>query len=450
MSEEQNTPEPQPGSRYYEMFVETLKQFKEANKYPCDKCAAIFTNTTLLKRHMNIYHKNSSSITQLFQYHCNSVKCVLCRKDICASSGINKIKKHLSETHKQTSITIKIKCSQCSSSFGNCVQASNHYKKYHGVIKNNPPARNPTAVGKKVQNTISNDSLAPPSNNQPADPTTSPIDPILEETRKELQLFSKPEPLANLPIDSPIPISPDTPTIPFMSPSDDVNIAVDNNSNKEPLQKEDDKELTETEEEEEEEEIIKSFRGLLKRAGMYCTICNKRTDSKTTNSLQRHMKRFHPNIINKEGSLDVHLSYPFKDKFNRPICKKDYQFHGFKRHSKTMHPNHIFNLIISCSVCQLEFSNPRVAINHFTTHKGSHKKKDDTGKAPNFKNLLNYSDANNEFNLENIEEGNEGVSNMSRLHPVADLNDPFSLSPITSSPPELSDPILPSLSQLNP
>ena len=162
------------------------------------------------------------------------------------------------------------------------------------------------------------------------------------------------------------------------------------------------------------------------------------------------MKRFHPNIINKEGSSDVHLSYPFKDKFNCPICKKDYQFHSFKRHSKTMHPNHIFNLIISCSVCQLEFSNPRVASNHFTTHKGSHKKKGDTAKAPNFKNLLNYSDVNNEFNPENVEEGIEGVSDMSRLHPVADLNDPLSLSPITSSPSKLSDSILPSPIQLNP
>ena len=360
-----------------------------------------------------------------------------------------RLKKHLSETHKQTNITIKIKCSQCSSSFGNCVQASNHYKKYHGAIKNNPPARNSMEIGKKVQNTISNDSLACPSNNQLADPTTS-TDPILEETRKELQLFSNPEPLANLPINSPIPISPDTPTIPFTSPSDGVNIAVDTNYNKESLQKEDDKELTESEEEEEKEDIIRRFRGLLKPAGMYCAICNKHTDAKTTNSLQRHMKRFCPNIINKAGSLDVYLSYPFKDKFNCPICKKDYQFHGFKCHSKTMHPTHIFNLSISCSVCQLEFSNPRVASNHFTTHKGSYKKKDDTAKAPNFKNLLNHSDVNNEFNSENIEEGNEGVSNMSRTHPVADFNDPLSLSPITSSLSKLSDPILPSPSQLNP
>ena len=224
---------------------------------------------------------------------------------------------------------------------------------------------------------------------------------FLKKTRKELQLLSNPEPLANLPINSPIPISPDTPTIPFTSPSDGVNIAVDTNCNKESLQKEDDKELTESEEEE-EEDIIRRFRGLLKPAGMYCAICNKRTDAETTNSLQRHMKRFHPNIINKEGSSDVHLSYPFKDKFNCPICKKDYQFHGFKRHCKTMHPNHIFDLIISCSVYQLEFSNPRVASNHFTTHKGSHKKKDDTAKAPNFKNLLNDSDVNNEFNYENV------------------------------------------------
>ena len=39
---------------------------------------------------------------------------------------------------------------------------------------------------------------------------------------------------------------------------------------------------------------------------------------------------------------------------------------------------------------------------------------------------------------------------MSRSHPVADLNDPLYLSPITSSPSKLSDPILPSPSQLNP
>ena len=93
-----------------------------------------------------------------------------------------------------------------------------------------------------------------------------------------------------------------------------------------------------------------------------------------------------------------------------------------------MHSNHTFNLIISSSVCQLEFSNPRVTSNDFTTHKGSHKKKDDTAKAANFKNLLNFPDNNNDSNSETIDEGNEGVSNMSRLHPVADLNDPLSLT----------------------
>ena len=91
-----------------------------------------------------------------------------------------------------------------------------------------------------------------------------------------------------------------------------------------------------------------------------------------------------------------------------------------------------------------------MASNHFSTHKGSHKKKDDTAKAPSFKNLLNYSDVNHDSNSENIEEGNEGVSNMSRLHPVADLNDPLSLSPITSSPTKLSNSILSSLRKLNP
>ena len=95
-----------------------------------------------------------------------------------------------------------------------------------------------------------------------------------------------------------------------------------------------------------------------------------------------------------------------------------------KRHSKRIHSNHTFNLIISSSVCQLEFSNPRVASNDFTTHKGSHKKKDDTAKATNFKNLLNFSDNNND--------SNEGVLNMSRLHPVADLNYPLYLSLIPS------------------
>ena len=176
------------------------------------------------------------------------------------------------------------------------MQDSNHYKKYHGAIKNNPPARNSIEIGKKVQNTISMDSLASPNNNQPADPTTSLTDPILEETRKELQLFSNPEPLANLPINSPIPISPDTPTIFFTSPSDGINIAVDTNFNKESLQKEDDKELTESEKEE-EEDIIRRFRGLLKPAGMYCTICNKCTDAKVTNSLIEEI----PPKYNKQG-----------------------------------------------------------------------------------------------------------------------------------------------------
>ena len=68
MNEEQNTPELQPGSKYYEMFVETPKQMGNMAKYPCSKCAAIFTSSPLLKRHINIYHKDSNSIIQLFNY----------------------------------------------------------------------------------------------------------------------------------------------------------------------------------------------------------------------------------------------------------------------------------------------------------------------------------------------------------------------------------------------
>ena len=109
------------------------------------------------------------------------------------------------------------------------------------------------------------------------------------------------------------------------------------------------------------------------------------------------MKRYHPNIINKEGTSDVHLSYPFEEKFRCPLCQK-HQFHGFKRHSRTMHPNHTFNLIISRSVCKLEFSNPRVASNHFTKHKGSHKRRD-APKANALKTLLNYEDNNEESNI---------------------------------------------------
>ena len=140
-------------------------------------------------------------------------------------------------------------------------------------------------------------------------------------------------------------------------------------------------------------------------------------------SLQSHMKRYHPNIINKEGILDVHLSYPFEEKFRCPLCQKDDQFHGFKRHSRTMHPNHTFNLIISCSVCKLEFSNPRVASNHFTTHKGSHKRRDALPKANAFKTLINYEDNNEESNIViNNSDDREGLSNLSREHPVADLH----------------------------
>ena len=125
-------------------------------------------------------------------------------------------------------------------------------------------------------------------------------------------------------------------------------------------------------------------------------------------------------------------------------------FYGFKRHSKTMHPNHTFNLIISCSICKLEFSNPRVASNHFTTHKGSHKKKDTTSKATKFKNLLSYSDNNEDLNSEiNLNEGNVGVSNLSRLQSVANFNNPLHMSPITSSPSKLSNSSLPSPDKLS-
>ena len=154
-----------------------------------------------------------------------------------------------------------------------------------------------------------------------------------------------------------------------------------------------------------------------------------------TNSLQRHMKRYHPNIINKEGTSDVHLSYPFEEKFRCPLCQKDYQFHAFKRHGRTMHPNHTFNLIISCSVCKLEFSNPRVASNHFTMHKGSHKRRDAVPKANAFKTLLNYEDNNEECNIViNNNDDGEGLSNLSCEHPLADLHSISIIDPKTSSP----------------
>ena len=199
-------------------------------KYSCSKCAAIFTSSPLLKRHINIYHKNSNSIIQLFNYPCSTVKCVLCSKEICAMSGTNKIKKHLLETHKQN-ITIKIKCNNCSSSFGNCVQASNHFKKYHGAIKNNLPARTTTNLGKKVNNIVPTidtpDTLATPNKGSSSIQHTAPVSTtdritLFEKTRKELQLFSNPASLTDFPVDSPIPLSPDTPTISHVSSPEKV------------------------------------------------------------------------------------------------------------------------------------------------------------------------------------------------------------------------------------
>ena len=89
-----------------------------------------------------------------------------------------------------------------------------------------------------------------------------------------------------------------------MSSTEGDNITSDNNSDNESPQKEDDKDLSETDEE--EEDIIKRFGGLLKPAGMFCPICNKCIDAKTSNSLQRHIKRYHPKVVNKEGSSDVY------------------------------------------------------------------------------------------------------------------------------------------------
>ena len=312
MSEEQNTPEPQPDSKYYETFIETPKQMRNMAKYPCSKCAAIFTSSPLLRRH--IYHKNSNAIIQLFNYPCSMVKCVLCSKEICATSSINKIKKHLSETHKQNNITIKIKCNNCSSSFGNCVQASNHFKKYHGAIKNNLPARTTTNLGKKVNNIVPTidtpETLVTPIKGSSSVEHTVPVSTtakitLLEETRKELQLFSNSASLTDFPVDSPIPLSPDTPTIyNVSSPEEDItNTANESLNNKVGtllfklsfavlVISQNSKEGGESpsESEEEEDAIINRFRGLLKPAGMFCTICNKRTDAKTANSLQRHIK----------------------------------------------------------------------------------------------------------------------------------------------------------------
>ena len=171
------------------------------------------------------------------------VKCVLCSKEICATSGINKIKKHLLETHKQSNITIKIKCNNCSSSFGNCVQASNHFKKYHGANKNNLPARTTTNIGKKVNNIVPTiDTLATPTKGSSSIQHAAPVSTndkltLLEETRKELQLFTNSAPLTNFPADSPIPLSPDTPTI-YHGSSPEKDITNTSNEiiiNKEPL-----------------------------------------------------------------------------------------------------------------------------------------------------------------------------------------------------------------------
>ena len=433
------------------MFVETPKQMKIMAKYPCSKCAPIFNSSPLLKRHIDIYHKNGNPTTQLFNYPCSTIKCVLCSKEICATSGINKIKKHLSETHEQNNITIKIKCNNCSSSFGNCVQASNHFKKYHGAVKNNPPARTTTNIGKKVNNIVPTidtpDTLATPTKGSSSFQHAVPVSTaarltLLEETRKELQLFTNAAPLTDFPADSPIPLSPDTATIYYVSSPEKAITDTPNESiiSKVPPQNSKEGGESPAESEEEEDAIINRFIGLLKPTGMFCAICNKRTDAKTANSLQRHIKRYHPNIVNKEGTSEVHLTYPFDDKCKCPLCQTDYQFHGFKRHSRTVHPNHTFNLIISCSVCKLEFSNPRVASNHFTTHKGSHKKKDTAPKANTFKNLLNYSDINEDQNVRNnINNNSEGLSNLSRQQPVADLNDSPITMPRTSSPSKLSD-----------
>ena len=108
--------------------------------------------------------------------------------------------------------------------------------------------------------------------------------------------------------------------------------------------------------------------------------------------------------------------------------------------------NHTFNLIISCSVSKLEFSNPRVTSNHFTTQKDSHKRKDTASKANTFKTLLNYEDTNKNHNTaNNINDDSEGFLNLSHVHPAADLHINTNTVPRTSSPYRLSDLTPPSL-----
>ena len=195
-------------------------------------------------------------------------------------------------------LTIKIKCNNCSSSFGNCVQASNHFKKYHGAIKNNLPARTTTNIGKKVNNIVPTidtpDTFATPTKGSSSIQHAAPVSTndkltLLEETRKELQLFTDSVPLFSA--DSPIPLSPDTPTIyDGSSPEDDItNTSNESIINKEPPQNLKERGESPSESDEEEDAIISRFRGLLKPSGMFCKICNKCTDA-NKQSAETHEK----------------------------------------------------------------------------------------------------------------------------------------------------------------
>ena len=193
MSKEQNTPEPLPDSKYYEMFVETPKQMKTWQNIRA-------VNVPQYSHHLPCLKGTLISITKIAipQYSYLTIQVAQSNVFSAAKKSVQplaliRLKKHLSETHKQSNITINIKCNNCSSSFGNCVQASNHFKKYHGAIKNNLPAGTTTNIGKKENNIVPTidtpETLATPTKGSSSIQHAAPVSTndkltLLEETRK--------------------------------------------------------------------------------------------------------------------------------------------------------------------------------------------------------------------------------------------------------------------------
>lgn len=325
-------------------------------QFPCKNCTAIFGKLPELKRHAKTCPLKIKSLTQEIIYPCKTIICTICKASCRGDRGVKDINQHYNRVHKVKNIKYNIKCSKCPELFSNCKDAAAHSRRDHKPDPDHPitPHTNetplsggssdtnikPSELASSPSNLIKHSTYVPPGNKEVTNDKPKSL-----TYNSSINLNSNNIPNLNQPTSSPIKES---------------NTDLDTIS-------ESKKDLSSSSA---DEAIISNFKAILKPAGLFCPICKKKTDIKTQHNLQRHIKRYHPDIINQKGESDIKVKYPLPNKVSCPVCIKEINYHGFNKHCYTIHPEHQFNFIISCSICEREFSRPRLAQNHYYNHKG--------------------------------------------------------------------------------